>query len=229
MNSIRGSDPYTITISVNNKPLEFEIDTGSGKTIMSEYIYSMSFQDIPFTSTFIELKTYSGNILHILGKLTVIIRHNDQVIDANIFVVAGRGPTLLGRDILSKLKLNWSQIHHIESVSQFPHQLKEKYPQLFSDKIGKLEGFKAKIYVKPDAKPKFCYPRKVPFALDDAVKQELKNLEEDGILKPVSYSDWASPLVIVPKPDGQVRICGDFKKTINPFTETEQYPMPNPD
>ena len=35
--------------------------------------------------------------------------------------------------------------------------------------------------------------------------------------------------MIVPKPDGQVRICGDFKRTINPFIDTEQYPFPTAD
>ena len=45
----------------------------------------------------------------------------------------------------------------------------------------------------------------------------------------VSYSEWASPIVVVPKADGQIRICGDVKSTINPFIHTEQYPLPGAD
>ena len=64
---------------------------------------------------------------------------------------------------------------------------------------------------------------------DNAVSDELKRLENEDIIKSIPYSDWASPMVIVPKADGLVRICGDFKRAINPFINTEQYPLPGPD
>ena len=35
--------------------------------------------------------------------------------------------------------------------------------------------------------------------------------------------------MVVPKADGQLRICGDFKATINPYINTEQYPLPAAD
>ena len=35
-------------------------------------------------------------------------------------------------------------------------------------------------------------------------------MEKDGILKSVPYSEWASPIVIAPKPDGTIRICADY-------------------
>ena len=50
-----------------------------------------------------------------------------------------------------------------------------------------------------------------------------------GILKPVEKSEWAPPMVVVRKGDGNVRICGDYKVTINPYIDLDQYPMPNSD
>ncbi|KAK9685755.1 RNase H-like domain found in reverse transcriptase [Popillia japonica] len=42
------------------------------------------------------------------------------------------------------------------------------------------------------------------------------------------HTEWATPLVVVPKSEGQIRICADFKVTINPYLNKEHYPLPNP-
>ncbi|KAM7302024.1 uncharacterized protein ISCGN_017541 [Ixodes scapularis] len=69
-------------------------------------------------------------------------------------------------------------------------------------------------------------PRPLPFALKDGVTQELQRLQREGILVPVKSSEWAAPIVPVLKQDGRVRICGDFKVTINPVATVEKYPLP---
>ena len=50
------------------------------------------------------------------------------------------------------------------------------------------------------------------YALKPAIEKDLERL---AIIKRVTYSDWATPIVPVPKADGAVRICGDYKVTIN--------------
>ena len=42
----------------------------------------------------------------------------------------------------------------------------------------------------------------------------------------MEFSEWATPLVCVPKPDGTVRLCGDYRTTVNQATHTEQFPIP---
>ena len=57
--------------------------------------------------------------------------------------------------------------------------------------------------------------------------KELQRLVSEGILEPVQFSDWASPIIAVLKEDRKsVRLCGDFKQTINPVSKLDRYPLP---
>jgi len=72
--------------------------------------------------------------------------------------------------------------------------------------------------------------RSVPYHLRPLVEAELKRLEASGVIKPIPYSEWASPIVSVVKSDGKsVRICGDFKETLNPVCDLNHYPLPTPE
>ncbi len=55
---------------------------------------------------------------------------------------------------------------------------------------------------------------------------ELERLLNDKILEPVSFSEWVAPIVPVIKPDNSVRMCGDYKLTVNQASKLEQYPIP---
>ena len=66
----------------------------------------------------------------------------------------------------------------------------------------------------------------VPLAKKAKIDAVLDKLESEGIIKKVSHSDWAAPIVAPFKKDGSVRVCGDFKVTVNPQLEIDQYPLP---
>ena len=52
-------------------------------------------------------------------------------------------------------------------------------------------------------------------------------MEKAGITRKVTYSEWASPIVLVPKKDGSLHICGDYKVSICNM-EVDQHLLPNP-
>lgn len=61
------------------------------------------------------------------------------------------------------------------------------------------------------------------------VEQFLLRLEEEfeGTIYKVSQNDWAALVVSVPKKDGTLRVCGDYKMTVNQCAGVDQYPLPN--
>jgi len=59
--------------------------------------------------------------------------------------------------------------------------------------------------------------------------RDLERLETLGVIQKVKYSDWAASIVAVPKSGGIVQICGDYKVTINPVLQVDQYPVPKAD
>ena len=101
----------------------------------------------------------------------------------------------------------------------------------FTPNLGCLKDFKVSIPVKDDSKPKFCKARPVPYALRSRVEEELDRLEEQGVYEKVAYSKWASPIVTVLKDandvTGPIRICGDYKVSVNKCALLDSYPIPN--
>ena len=108
-------------------------------------------------------------------------------------------------------------------------QLLEKHARLFEEKLGLLEGIRVKIHVDKTVKPRFYKPRPVPYALRDKVEQELERLQRDGVIEPVSFSEWAAPVVPVAKTDGSLQLCGDYKLTVNSAAAVDSYPLPRID
>ena len=143
-------------------------------------------------------------------------------------VVSGQGPSLLGRNWLQSLQLDWSEVHRINSSRL--QEVLNKHTSVFRDELGTLKGFKAKIYVDPSVTPRFHKARSVPYAMLHLVEEELERLQQSGIIEPVQYSDWAAPIVPVLKSDkSSVRICGDFKTTVNLASPLDRYPIPKVD
>jgi hypothetical protein len=101
-----------------------------------------------------------------------------------------------------------------------------KYKDLFRNGIGCLTQKSDTIY---KATIKFIKARPIPFAMRPKVEKELEKLERDGIISKIEISDWSSPIVPVLKKDGSVRICGDFKVTVNQVLQVDQYPLPRID
>jgi hypothetical protein len=209
--------------------IQLKIDSGASGNTLPMRIYRQMFGDIPTSEILtpepkIKLTSYSGNVIPCLGSITLGIRskkHHEAYEPEKFYVVDVQGPAVCGlptlrrRNIIS-LNVNTLTTHPTPSDKpssiQTPitsiSQLKSAYPNQF-DRIGNFKE-PARLHLKDDAIP-FCdAPRKTSINLKPKIKEELRKMEENGVIRKVTeHSDWCSSLAYVTKQDGTLRICLD--------------------
>ena len=232
-------DPVMVEVRMNGESVRMEVDTGAAVSVMSQSSYErIRDSRQPLRESGLKLKTYTGEIVSPQGVASVDVVYQDQQSRLPITVVEGNVPNLLGRDWLSQLRLRWEELfpldrrlNVLEDVQGPVAELVAKFPGVFTNELGCLKNFKVNIPVPEGTQPKYCKTRPVPYAMKSRVEEELDRLEKQGVWKRVQYSKWAAPMVAVLKdprdPTGPIRICGDFKQTVNKVAPVDTYPIPS--
>ena len=217
---------YHVRLQVNGKHVQMELDTGAAVSVISEQEWNHLFPSTPLEQYVgAPLRGYSGQQLEVNGQKEVEVQYGSQTMKLPLVVMGGhKRPPLLGRDWLHSLKLDWAQLHRLQMDPI--QQLLTQYSQVFQKGVGTIVGYQADIKLKEGTKPIFKKCRSVAYALQPTLEVELKRLQEEGIIEPVQTSAWATPLVVVPKSNGKIRVGGDYKVTINRCVETKIYPLP---
>lgn len=221
------SDGYWVTPLLDGKAIPMQVDTGAAVSLMAESTYKENWPDLSPKKPKLTLKTYTGELVPLVGVMDVTVELNRQNVKLPIYIVKGSShATLMGRSWLEKIKINWQEVHLVVKESASLENILRKHAEVFSEELGSMKDITVKLTIKSDSTPKCLKARPVPYAIKPKVEMELDRLEKTGVLKKVSVSEWATPIVPVMKKDGSVRICGDFKVTINPVLTVEQYPLP---
>ncbi|CAM5113390.1 unnamed protein product [Natator depressus] len=105
-------------------------------------------------------------------------------------------------------------------------QIKElctSYAPMFSATPGLTE----RAYYSIDtgnAHPIEVQPYRVTPQAKTSIEQEIQDMLQIKVIRP-SGNAWASPVVLVPKPDGEICFCVDYRK-LNAVTRPDNYPVP---
>ena len=95
-----------------------ELDTGVTLSVISEQTYHKMFsagKATPLKTVTTQLTTYTGEAIEILGEVEVTVQYKGQEKQLKLLVITGEGPSLLGRNWLSHIKLEWSQLNHLQT------------------------------------------------------------------------------------------------------------------
>ena len=113
-----------------------------------------------------------GECLGVLVKFSMDVSYRDQQATLPLLVVDRSGLSLLGRDWMAHLRLDWKSIHHIWHGPL--QKLLNRHKTLLQDGLGTFKGYEAKLYVDPQAVPKYCKTRPVPYAMRAKAEEELQ-------------------------------------------------------
>ena len=144
-----------------------------------------------------------------------------------VFVESPKERALFGLPWINAFKA--VNVNNVDANSQLTALLKE-FNDVFEPSTGFMKGHVGHLYFKPDAVFKMNKPPPVPYAYRPLVKEELERLVQEGVITPVDVAEYTTtPLFVVPKSNGRVRDCGDFKVSVNPHLNVQQYFMPTCD
>lgn len=219
---------YLIELTINDKNLNFFLDNGSRYTLISHKIYRDYFKDFKLLNCNqkINLSSYSGHGIKILGFFNTVVRWGEKSFPSDIHVVySNNNLPIAGRMFMKQFGIIQSKVELINEQISLSGLL-EKYAILFDGKVGKFKYHQIHLEIEKNVIPKFFKPRQVAYAYKYSVEQELIRLEKQGVITPVETSEWGTPLVPIPKPNGGIRLCADYKVSINKYLVDNKHPLP---
>ncbi|XP_058444176.1 uncharacterized protein K02A2.6-like [Malaya genurostris] len=229
---------FWLEMNVNNTVIRFEVDTGAPVTIVSREDKKKYFAADKLLPSDLELVSFCNTRINIDGMLNVRAEYCDKVYSLPIYVSNVKKHPLLGRQWMREMQINlnniaYAGVHTVCAAAVLPSvtpaavkSLVERYANLYDPSIGRIHGLSAKLVLKSNTNPVYIKARPVPFSIRSAVEDELDYLEQNGVLQKVNHSAWATPIVPVMKSNNKVRLCGDYKISVNPNLKVDDHPLP---
>ncbi|UYV84361.1 K02A2.6-like [Cordylochernes scorpioides] len=221
-------DGWFETIYIQGHPINFKIDTGADVNILP--LASLKFLQGKYviTPTNKNIFTYTKERIPIVGEVELECQFQSKKSNSKFFVVKCQTVPILGLKDCSRFGL----IEKVNSLHQCINNISSevilnKYKDVFEG-VGLLKN-KQSILIKEDAIPQVYTARRLPLALREPVREELEKMSKLGVIKKINKpTEWSHPMVVVKKPNGDVRICIDPRK-LNYWIKRERYMMPSPE
>ncbi|KAL6459873.1 hypothetical protein MHYP_G00316320 [Metynnis hypsauchen] len=216
-------------VKLNGTVVSFKLDTGAAVTAIPTRLYSYR-RDGPLLHTPQKLFGPNYTRLAVVGKIQCSLESKNRDSSQPVFVIDNLARPLLGLPALTALHLveRMEEIDTPEVNGDPEKTFKKKFPKVFTG-LGRLEG-DCHIRLREGAVPyALTTPRRVPIPLTEKVKEELKRMEEMGVISRIEKpTEWCAGIVVVPKPNCKIRLCVDLTK-LNESMCRERHILPSVD
>ena len=219
-------------IKMNDIPVTMMVDTGASIDIIDESTYNrmQKVTKIPLHRSNTRVFAYgSPTQLPVVGKFQATLESSQKITVSEVHVVQGHYGCLLSYQSATTLGLIHVKVNRVEEQLKSSHeQLLAEFAHLFEG-IGELKDFEVKLHIDQDVPPVAQPARRIPFHMRKKVSAALAQLEQQGIIEKVQGpTPFVSPLVVIPKKDGEVRLCVDMRMA-NKAIQRERHPTPTVD
>ena len=223
---------YQVRVVIKETPVTVYADTGADICVMSKSIAEEL--GLTLKKTRMRIKPFGSKHMRCVGYYVGPVMYEDTVANVRIYVVKKEVETLLSGPVseaLGIITFNRSQQDDsIRRVSQDPvkEAIVTRFPEVFNG-IGKLKNHQVTLHIDDSVPSVASPPRPVPFHLKGRLRQEIKKMEEEGIVEEHSGpAPWVSNIVLAPKDDGGVRVTVDMRKPNEAIKDT-RIPIPRPE
>ena len=198
----KGKRKY-VNMKVNGQNITCLLDTGSDISTIDETTWKkIGKPELRNTGKIV--RDISGRKLKFKGEFDAKVTLDGETYKTKIYAIAGKNANLFGIDLIvlfdlwEKLikafcrKLNASSMGKSKQTENFVNKLKSEFNKVLADELGCCMKTEVRFKLKDNVKPVFKPKRKVPFSSLETIDEELRRLEETGVIKKVDYSEWAS-------------------------------------
>ena len=216
-------------IFVENTKINMLIDSGSTLNILDETTYRTLSKIPKLQNSTAKIFTYSGQVpLKLKGTFIATVRACGKATQAKFYVTEGSNGAILGQKTAETLNIlrvgppadskyvSVNEINQAKDIKQQVHpeiqQILDNNTEVFQD-MGKFKDFQLQLHIDKNVTPVQQPIRRLPYHTRKKVSEELKRLiANDCIEKVKGPSTWINPIVVVPKPNGKIRLCLDMRR-----------------
>ncbi len=171
-------------VQVNDTDVDMLIDTGASTDIFDENTFkkinhACNLKLHPPTKRIFAYGAESQ--LTVIGQFTTNIKFEKRSVRSTIHILQGNHGSLLSYRTACDLGLVDVKIKQVRDCPQVCDELVQQYPHLFNG-IGKLKHAEVKLHIDENVRPVAQSARRIPFHVRKQVKDELNNLEQQGII-----------------------------------------------
>ena len=213
------------TVQIEGIEVNILVDSGSPYTIIPDALYGNLFSQCEIYGSDIAPGGYGGTPINIRGYFNATLQYKGRTTEERVYV-SRHSATILGWPTQAKLQIVLDPTQ-LQPVLQTTQSVVDEFEDVYKQNSTTVaKHFKHRIQWRDGETPVQHKVRKIPLSVQPALSDEIKRLQNNGVIEQIEASKWVSPIVVARKPNGTIRMCVDLRD-VNSKIIVETHPLPN--